>query len=43
MEGPNSAANRAILIGAEIAGLVMAFRMWFSIESDFEGESVDGQ
>jgi hypothetical protein len=30
---PNSAAFRAIKIGAAVAGLVMAFRMWFSIES----------
>jgi hypothetical protein len=30
---PNSAAFRAIEIGAAIAGLVMAFRMWLSIES----------
>lgn len=33
MEVPNSAAFRAIRIGAAIAGLVMAFRMWLSIES----------
>jgi hypothetical protein len=31
---PNSAAFRAITIGAEIAALVMAFRMWLSIESE---------
>lgn len=30
---PNSAAFRAIKIGAAVAGLVMAFRMWFSIET----------
>lgn len=30
---PNSAAFRAIAIGASLAGLIMAFRMWFSIES----------
>lgn len=30
---PNSAVSRAIGIGASIAGLVIAFRMWFSIES----------
>ncbi|MCB0336208.1 MAG: hypothetical protein KDD62_07875, partial [Bdellovibrionales bacterium] len=35
---PNSAAFRAITIGTGIAGLVMAFRMWFSIESDFGSE-----
>jgi hypothetical protein len=31
---PNSAAFRAITIGAAIASLVMAFRMWLSIESE---------
>ena len=30
---PNSAAFRAIIIGSEIAGLVMALRMWLSIEA----------
>ncbi len=41
MQWPNGAAFRAIVIGAEIAGLIMAFRMWLSIESKgFEqGES----
>ena len=34
METPNAAAFRAIKIGAAIAGLIMAFRMWFSIESE---------
>ncbi len=34
LEVPNSAAFRAITIGAGVAGLVMAFRMWFSIESE---------
>jgi len=40
MEVPNSAAFRAIKLGAAIAGLVMAFRMWLSIESSSfsEGE-----
>lgn len=33
LEVPNSAAFRAIKIGAAVAGLIMAFRMWFSIES----------
>ena len=33
MNVPNSAAFRAIKIGASVAGLVLAFRMWFSIES----------
>jgi hypothetical protein len=31
---PSSAAARAITIGASIAGLVLAIRMWFSIETD---------
>jgi ABC-type multidrug transport system fused ATPase/permease subunit len=31
---PNSGAFRAIKIGAAVAGLVMAFRMWFSIETE---------
>lgn len=35
---PNSAAFRAIKIGASIAGLVLAYRMWFSIESDYKDE-----
>ena len=34
LEVPNSAAFRAITFGAGVAGLVMAFRMWFSIESE---------
>jgi hypothetical protein len=34
MEVPNSAAFRAIKIGSAVAGLVMAFRMWLSIESE---------
>ena len=38
LEIPNSAAFRAITFGAGVAGLVMAFRMWLSIES----ESFDG-
>lgn len=33
MQWPNGAAFRAIAIGAAIAGLIMAFRMWLSIES----------
>lgn len=36
---PNSAAFRAIKIGAGVAGLVMAFRMWFSIESGSFGKA----
>ncbi|RMG40515.1 MAG: hypothetical protein D6719_10715 [Candidatus Dadabacteria bacterium] len=31
---PNTAAFRAIKIGAAVAGLVMAIRMWLSIESE---------
>jgi len=31
---PSTAAFRAIKIGAAVAGLVLAFRMWFSIESE---------
>ena len=39
LEIPNSAAFRAITFGAGVAGLVMAFRMWLSIESEsFDGE-----
>lgn len=38
LEVPNSAAFRAIKIGAAVAGLVMAFRMWLSIESESFGE-----
>lgn len=34
LEVPNAAAFRAIAIGAGVAGLIMAFRMWLSIESD---------
>lgn len=30
---PNSAAFRAISIGTSVAGLVLAIRMWFSVES----------
>ena len=37
LEVPNSAAFRAVKFGAAVAGLVMAFRMWFSIESDSFG------
>lgn len=42
LEVPNSAAFRAIKIGASIAGLVLAFRMWFSIESDSFSEEPRG-
>lgn len=31
---PSTAAFRAIKIGAAVAGLILAFRMWFSIESE---------
>ncbi|MCB0309681.1 MAG: hypothetical protein KDD42_00515 [Bdellovibrionales bacterium] len=37
LEVPNSAAFRAVTFGAAVAGLVMAFRMWFSIESESFG------
>lgn len=37
MTTPSTAARRAIEIGAAIAGLIMAFRMWFSIESESFG------
>jgi len=33
LQVPSSAAARAIEIGASIAGLILAFRMWLSIES----------
>lgn len=39
LEVPNSAASRAIRVGALVASLVLAFRMWFSIESEkFSGD-----
>lgn len=39
LEVPNSAAFRAIRFGAGIAGLLLAIRMWLSIESkSFSGE-----
>lgn len=34
LETPSTAARRAVEIGAAIAGLIMAFRMWLSIESE---------
>ncbi|RIL08853.1 MAG: hypothetical protein DCC75_07885 [Proteobacteria bacterium] len=34
LQVPSAAASRAIEIGAAVAGLVMAFRMWLSIESE---------
>lgn len=37
LEVPNSAAFRAVKFGAAVAGLVMAFRMWLSIESSSFG------
>lgn len=37
LQVPNSAAFRAITIGAGVAGLVLAFRMWFSVESGVFG------
>lgn len=39
LEVPNTAAFRAIRIGAAIAGLVLAYRMWFSIESEYGEKS----
>ena len=39
LEVPNTAAFRAIELGAAVAGLVLAFRMWLSIESrSFSGK-----
>lgn len=39
---PSAAAFRAIRIGAAIAGLIIAFRMWLSIESEtFSDERID--
>ncbi len=43
LEVPNSAAFRAIKIGASVAGLVMAFRMWFSIESESFADDTPGE
>ncbi len=34
LETPSAAAFRAIKLGAGVAALIMAFRMWLSIESD---------
>jgi hypothetical protein len=38
LQVPNSAAFRGIAIGAGVAGLVLAFRMWFSVESKYFGK-----
>lgn len=38
LQVPNSAAFRGIAIGAGVAGLVLAFRMWFSVESKSFGK-----
>jgi hypothetical protein len=35
LEVPSGAAFRAIKVGAAVAGVVMAFRMWLSLESNF--------
>ncbi len=35
LETPNSAAFRAIALGAAVAGVVMSFRMWLSLESEY--------
>ena len=37
LQYPNSAAFRAVKFGASVAMLVMAFRMWLSLESDYSG------
>ena len=37
LEVPSTAAFRAIEIGASVGGLIMAFRMWLSIESESFG------
>ncbi len=34
LQVPNAAASRAIEMGAAIAGLIMAFRMWLTIEAE---------
>lgn len=34
LQVPSTAAVRAIKIGTAVAGLILAFRMWFSIEED---------
>jgi hypothetical protein len=41
LEVPNSAAFRAIKIGSSVAALVMALRMWLSIESESFAETRD--
>ena len=35
LEYPNGASFRAIKLGAAVAGLVISFRMWLSLESDY--------
>lgn len=40
---PSTAAFRAVKFGAAVAGLVMAFRMWLSIETDSFSEHSGGQ
>ena len=42
LQVPNAAAFRAISFGAGIAGLIMAFRIWFSIESTSFSDSLPG-
>jgi hypothetical protein len=38
LEVPNSAAFRAIRLGAGVAGLMLAVRMWLSLESRAKGD-----
>ncbi|MBN8550913.1 MAG: hypothetical protein J0M12_16490, partial [Deltaproteobacteria bacterium] len=38
---PNSGAFRAIKLGAAVAGLIMAYRMWFSIETESFAERTE--
>jgi hypothetical protein len=42
LEVPNSAAFRAIRLGAGVAGLMLAIRMWLSIESKSFGVGKKG-
>ncbi len=38
LEVPNSAAFRGIALGAGVASLIMALRMWLSLETDYSSE-----
>jgi len=42
LEVPNSAAFRAIAIGSSVAALVLAFRMWLSLDGDGVTEGING-